>query len=211
MSDQIEPGHHDVLVVVDVQNDFCTGGKLAVPGGEEVVPVINHIAGRFPHVILTQDWHPRGHISFASTHGRKPGDMIETSYGQQELWTDHCVQSTPGAELRSDLHVPHAQLVLRKGYHHGIDSYSVFFENDRKTPTGLLGYLSERKLTRVFLCGLAFDFCVRFSAEDGHREGVKIVVVEDACRAIDLNGSAEKARSTWRKLNIPIVSADRIG
>jgi nicotinamidase/pyrazinamidase len=177
------PREHDVLIVVDVQNDFCPGGALAVPHGDEVVPVINHLAAQFRHVVLTQDWHPRGHLSFASSHpGKKPFDTIAVAYGPQTLWPDHCVQDTPGAAFHHALHIPHAGLVTRKGLDRTIDSYSAFYENDRKTPTGLVVYLRERGLTRAILTGLAFDFCVRYSAEDARREGFDVVVVEEACR-----------------------------
>lgn len=176
----------DILLVVDIQNDFCPGGGLAVPHGDEVVPVINRLSDCFRHVVLTQDWHPSDHFSFASAHpGYKPYDTMEVSYGSQILWPDHCVQGTPGANLRNDLWIPKAELVLRKGYHREIDSYSVFFENDRKTPTGLAGYLRERGLSRVFIAGLAFDFSVRYSTEDARRLGFDVVVIEDACRGID--------------------------
>ena len=198
---------HDVLLVVDAQNDFCPGGGLAVPNGHEVVPLVNRLASGFAHVMLTQDWHPRGHLSFASTHpGRKPFETIEVAYGPQVLWPDHCVQGTPGAEFHPDLSIPHAELVLRKGYHRAIDSYSAFYENDRATPTGLAGYLRERGLTRVFLAGLAFDFCVRYSAEDAHREGFAVVVIEDACRGIDLDGSVADTHRTLAALKVPCVS-----
>jgi nicotinamidase/pyrazinamidase len=201
----------DVLLVVDVQNDFCPGGNLAVPHGDEVVPVINQLASRFAHVILTQDWHPRGHLSFASSHpGKKPFDTIEVAYGKQELWPDHCVQGTPGAQFRQDLDVPHAELVLRKGYHRAIDSYSAFYENDKKTHTGLAGYLRERGLNRVFVAGLAFDFCVRFSCEDAHREGLEALVVEDACRGIDLAGSMEKTRHALAELGVREVGNEEV-
>jgi nicotinamidase/pyrazinamidase len=187
----------DMLLVVDVQNDFCPGGSLAVPHGDEVVPIINRLAARFAHAALTQDWHPSGHSSFASSHaGKRPYDTVEANYGPQVLWPDHCVQGTPGAELHPALSVPHAQLVLRKGYHAAIDSYSAFYENDRRTPTGLSAYLRQRGLARVFVTGLATDFCVRYSAEDARREGFAAVVIEDACRAIDLNGSLA---DTWRR------------
>src|SRR5262249_6471614 len=161
------------------------GGKLAVAHGDEVVAVINRLAARFPHVILTQDWHPAGHLSFASSHpGKKPYDTILVPYGPQVLWPDHCVQGTPGAEFRKDLQIPHAALIIRKGQRPEIDSYSAFYENDRRTPTGLAGYLGERGFTRVFLAGLAFDFCVRYSCEDAVREGFDAIVIEDACRGI---------------------------
>jgi len=212
MTDTFTPGERDLLLIVDVQNDFCPGGALAVPRGDEVVPVINALAGKFAHVVLTQDWHPRGHSSFASSHpGSKPFETIEVAYGQQVMWPDHCVQGTRGAAFRDDLHADRAEIVLRKGYHREIDSYSAFYENDRKTRTGLAGYLRERGLTRVFLAGLAFDFCVRYSAEDAHREGFEAVVIEDACRAIDLNGSAEDTRVLFKKLGIRCVSANAIG
>lgn len=201
----------DMLLVVDVQNDFCPGGSLAVPHGDEVVPIINRVAARFAHVALTQDWHPSGHSSFASSHaGKRPFDTVEAKYGPQVLWPDHCVQGTPGAELHPALSVPHAQLVLRKGYHAAIDSYSAFYENDRRTPTGLSAYLRQRGLARVFVTGLATDFCVRYSAEDARREGFAAVVIEDACRAIDLNGSLA---DTWRRfaeLDIRRIAADAL-
>jgi nicotinamidase/pyrazinamidase len=202
---------HDVLLVVDVQNDFCPGGALAVPGGHEIVPLVNALASRFAHVILTQDWHPPGHQSFASTHaGRRPFDTIEVAYGPQVLWPDHCVQGTAGAEFHPDLRIPRAELVLRKGYHRAIDSYSAFYENDRTTPTGLAGYLRERGLRRVFLAGLAFDFCVRYSAEDAHREGFDVVVVDDACRGIDLNGSVADTRRMLADLKVSGMSQSDI-
>ncbi len=202
----------DVLLAVDIQNDFCPGGALAVPRGDEVVPLINRLAERFEHVILTQDWHPRGHQSFASTHpGQKPYETIDVSYGRQILWPDHCVQGTSGAEFRKDLQIAHAELVLRKGYHRDIDSYSAFYENDRKTHTGLAGYLRERSFTRVFVAGLAFDFCVRYSAEDARREGFEVAVFEDACRAIDVDGSALATRQVFEALDIRCVTGDAAG
>jgi nicotinamidase/pyrazinamidase len=204
-------GSRDVLLVVDLQNDFCPGGRLAVPNGHEVLPIINRMAGRFEHVVLTQDWHPPGHQSFASSHrGKKPYETIEVSYGPQILWPDHCVQGTAGAELHGDLTVAHAQLVLRKGYHREIDSYSAFYENDRKTHTGLAGYLRERGLTRVFLAGLAFDFCVRYSSEDARREGFEVVVIEDACRGIDVDGSISATRQVLAALGVQCIPADSV-
>jgi nicotinamidase/pyrazinamidase len=201
----------DCLLVVDVQNDFCPGGNLAVPHGGEVVPVINRLAARFAHVILTQDWHPRGHLSFASSHpGKQPFEAIEVAYGRQELWPDHCVQGTSGAAFRQDLDIPHAELVLRKGYHRAIDSYSAFYENDRKTHTGLAGYLRERGLGRMFVAGLAFDFCVRFSCEDAHREGFEALVVKDACRGIDLAGSMDKTRHALAELGVMEVESEAV-
>jgi len=198
----------DVLLVVDVQNDFCPGGRLPVTRGNEVVPVINELATRFEHVVLTQDWHPSGHASFASSHpGKMPYETIRVDYGEQILWPDHCVQGTHGAELRSDLRVPHACLLVRKGIHREIDSYSAFRENDHVTPTGLAGYLRERGLERVFLAGLAYDFCVRYSAEDAQRAGFTALVVEDACRAIDVNGSADTTRRALEALGVTSVMA----
>ena len=161
--------------MVDVQNDFCPGGALAVPRGDEVVPIINRLAARFRNVVLTQDWHPRGHSSFASSHpGKQPFETIAASYGPQVLWPDHCVQETPGAAFHPALAHSSCRAGLRKGMHRAIDSYSAFYENDRKTPTGLVGYLRERGLTRVFLAGLAFDFCVRYSAEDARARASRV-------------------------------------
>jgi nicotinamidase/pyrazinamidase len=201
-------GDGDVLLVVDIQNDFCPGGSLAVARGDEVIPVINGLAPAFSNVVLTQDWHPPGHLSFASSHpGKKPHDLLAGATGVEILWPDHCVQGSAGAELRKDLIVPHATLVLRKGFHPSLDSYSAFFENDRRTPTGLAGYLRERGLDRVFLAGLAYDFCVRWSAEDAHRLGFAVVVIEDACRAIDVHGSADAARGRLAELGIRSVRA----
>ncbi|WP_183316507.1 bifunctional nicotinamidase/pyrazinamidase [Chelatococcus caeni] len=202
----------DVLLVVDVQNDFCPGGALAVEGGDAIVPVVNALARRFAHVILTQDWHKPGHLSFASAHpGRRPFETVEMSYGPQVLWPDHCVEDTPGAEFHPDLDVPHAELILRKGFDSAIDSYSAFYENDRVTPTGLGGYLKERGLRRVFLAGLALDFCVRYSAEDAHGHGFAVTVIEDACRAIDLDGSLAATEAGFAALGIAQVDAADIG
>jgi len=193
----------DVLIAVDLQNDFCSGGSLSVPRGHEVVPLINRLANHFDHIVLTQDWHPADHLSFASSHpGKKPYETIVVDYGPQILWPDHCVQATRGAEFHEDLDVPHASLVLRKGHHRDIDSYSTFYENDRKTPTGLVGYLRERGFTRIFLAGLAFDFCVRYSAEDAHREEFDVVIFEDACRGIDVNGSMKATHESFSTLGI---------
>jgi nicotinamidase/pyrazinamidase len=207
MADKVSIGPRDVLIVVDVQNDFCPGGQLAVPGGDEVVPLINRLAARFAHVVLTQDWHPAGHLSFASAHpGRKPYETINVYYGSQILWPDHCVQDTDGARLHPDLCISHAELLLRKGFNREIDSYSAFQENDRRTPTGLAGYLRERGLARVFLAGLALDFCVRYSAEDAKQQGFEAVVIENACRAIDVGGSLSAAHERLAALDIPCVS-----
>jgi nicotinamidase/pyrazinamidase len=188
---QITP--QDVLLVVDVQNDFCPGGALAVADGDAVIPAIHRIAPLFEHIILTQDWHTADHHSFASAHsGKQPFEQINLSYGPQTLWPDHCIQGSKGAEHHPALTLPRAELVLRKGFHREIDSYSAFFENDRSTPTGLGGYLKERKLTRVFLAGLAYDYCVAYSALDARHLGLPVIVLRDACRAIDLNGSVAK-------------------
>jgi nicotinamidase/pyrazinamidase len=201
----------DVFLVVDIQNDFCPGGALAVPAGDQAVPVINRLAARFAHVVLTQDWHPKGHQSFASSHpGTRPYQTIEVAYGAQILWPDHCVQGTEGAAFRKDLRITHAELVLRKGYHRQIDSYSAFYENDRKTRTGLAGYLRERGFTRVFLAGLAFDFCVRYSAEDAQREGFAAIVISDACRGIDVDGSMQDTRRQFDRLGIVCIRAEAI-
>jgi nicotinamidase/pyrazinamidase len=211
MAGSMTIGEGDVLVVVDIQNDFCPGGALAVPRGDEVVPVVNRVAERFRNVVLTQDWHPRDHLSFASMHpGRKPFETIMASYGAQVLWPDHCVQGTPGADFHKALHIPHAGLIIRKGTHRAIDSYSAFYENDRKTPTGLVGYVRDQGFARIFLAGLAFDFCVRYSAEDAHHEGFAVFVVEDACRGIDLNGSVDATQRNLAALNIPCLSSRMI-
>ena len=200
-------GDNDVLIVVDVQNDFCPGGALAVPRGDEVVPLVNRLAARFRNVVLTQDWHPRGHLSFASSHpGKRPYETIAAPYGAQVLWPDHCVQATRGAAFHPALDIPQAALVVRKGFHRDIDSYSAFYENDRTTPTGLVGYLRERGLSRVFLAGLAFDFCVRYSAEDARREGFAVFVVEDACRGIDIEGSVAATRASFAAAGITCLS-----
>ena len=194
------------LVVVDLQNDFMPGGALAVPHGDEVVPLINRLAERFDNVVLTQDWHPRGHISFASSHpGKKPFETIQLSYGTQVLWPDHCVQGSPGAVIHPDLNVTKAQLVIRKGHHAGIDSYSAFLEADRRTATGLAGYLRERKLEKLYLCGLATDFCVAWTALDACAAGFDTTVIEDACRAIDLDGSLARA---WTEMRAAGVKRD---
>ena len=198
----------DVLIVIDVQNDFCPGGRLAVPGGNDVVPVINRLAQRFANIVLTQDWHPHDHSSFASMHpGKRPNDVITAPYGPQILWPDHCVHETSGARFHEALCAPQAGMILRKGIHRAIDSYSAFYENDRRTPTGLSGYLRERSLTRIFLAGLAFDFCVRYSAEDAHHAGFPVLVIADACRSIDVDGSAEAARAALRGLEIRSISS----
>ena len=207
---KIRPGAGDALIVVDVQSDFCPGGRLAVQKGDEVVPVINALAQRFENVVLTQDWHPAGHRSFATSHpGKKPFDSIELAYGEQVLWPDHCVQGSDGASLHRDLSVPHAQLVVRKGFRKEVDSYSAFLEADRKSRTGLEGYLDERGVKRVFVCGLATDFCVAWTALDARKLGFAAAVVEDACRAIDMQGSLSAAWGKMKKAGVRrIGSAD---
>jgi nicotinamidase/pyrazinamidase len=196
----------DVLLIIDVQNDFCPGGALAVADGDAVVPVINRLTGRFAHVVLTQDWHPSGHSSFASSHPAATlFETISMPYGQQTLWPDHCVQGTPGAAFHPDLNTERAELVIRKGFRSAIDSYSAFYENDRRTPTGLAGYLRERGLRRIFLAGLATDFCVYYSAVDARRLGFDTVLSSPACRAIDLSGSLDAAWAEMAKAGVQRV------
>ncbi len=198
----------DVLLVVDVQYDFCPGGALGVADGDAVVPLANRLIPRFGTVVLTQDWHPPGHRSFASSHpGRSPFETIQLAYGPQTLWPDHCVQGTPGARFHADLDTTAACLVLRKGIHRAIDSYSAFFENDRATPTGLGGYLRERGFERVFLCGLATDYCVTYSALDARRLGFEAVVLPDACRAIDLEDSLAAALARMRDAGVAFADS----
>lgn len=188
----------EVLLVVDVQNDFMPNGALAVSRGDEIVPLVNQLARRFSHVVLTQDWHPPSHVSFAANHaGRQPFETMTLPYGEQVLWPTHCVQNTPGAALHPALDIPHARAVIRKGHHAGVDSYSAFLEADRTTPTGLAGYLRDTGVTRVWCCGLATDYCVAWSALDARAAGFEVAVIEDATRAIDLNGSLDNA---WREL-----------
>lgn len=197
-----------VLIVIDVQNDFCPGGPLAVAGGDAIIPVIHAIAARFEHIVLTQDWHPADHASFARAHaGRQPYEQIEMSYGAQTLWPAHCVQQTFGADFHPDLKLARAELILRKGFRREIDSYSAFFENDRTTATGLAGYLRERGLARVFLCGLAYDFCVGYSALDARWLGFEAIVMRDACRAIDLHGSVERMEAEFARAGVRVADA----
>ena len=187
------------LLVIDVQNDFCPGGALAITRGDEVVPVINGLSGRFSDCILTQDWHPQGHQSFASSHpGREPFESVTAAYGEQVLWPEHCVQGTDGAQFHRELVTEGAAVILRKGFRATIDSYSAFYENDRSTPTGLTGYLRSRGINNLYFAGLATDFCVAFSALDACREGFRVAIVEDACRGIDLDGSLDDA---WEKMD----------
>jgi nicotinamidase/pyrazinamidase len=199
-------GEHDVLIVVDVQRDFCPGGALAVPHGDEVIAPIHRIAPLFEHIVLTQDWHTPDHWSFASAHeGKRPFESIEASYGAQTLWPDHCVEGTRGAEFHPALQLTRAELVLRKGFRREIDSYSAFFENDRTTPTGLAGYLDERGLNRVFLAGLAYDYCVGYSALDARRLGLEAYVLRDACRAIDLGGSVAVMEAKFASAGVAVM------
>lgn len=195
----------EVLIVVDVQNDFCPGGALAVPEGDSIVPAVNRLAAEFAHVVLTQDWHPPGHSSFASAHpGRQPFETIEVSYGSQTLWPDHCVQGTPGAAFHPGLAAAHAELVLRKGFRAAIDSYSAFRENDRRTPTGLAAYLRERGFERITLCGLATDYCVLYSALDARAAGFAVEVAAEACRGIDLDGSLARALQAMTEAGVEL-------
>jgi nicotinamidase/pyrazinamidase len=200
----------DALLLIDLQPDFMPGGALAVAGGDEILPTINALARRFDHVLLTQDWHPAQHISFAGSHaGKQPYEQVQVAYGPQTLWPEHCLQHTPGAALHAALDLPHAELVLRKGFRKEIDSYSAFLENDHATPTGLAGYLRERGLKRLFLAGLAYDFCVRFSAIDGKALGFETLVIEDACRAVNLPNSIAETNQAFAADVIPrIQSAD---
>jgi nicotinamidase/pyrazinamidase len=196
----------DVLVAIDVQNDFCPGGALAANDGDGIVPVINRLSHRFDHFVLSQDWHPADHLSFASQHpGAAPFDTIELAYGPQTLWPDHCVQGTAGADFHRDLDATRAELVLRKGYRRDIDSYSAMYENDRKTPTGLCGYLRERGLSQVFFTGLATDYCVAFSAIDAAAQGFRAYVVLDGCRPIDLAGSLAAARARMLEAGVTFL------
>lgn len=201
----------EILLIVDVQNDFCPGGALAVPEGDAVVPVINALIPHFTHVALTQDWHTPDHTSFASGHaGRAPFETVELSYGEQVLWPDHCVQGSEGAAFHPKLDTTRAELVVRKGFRRHIDSYSAFFENDRTTPTGLAGYLAERGIDTICLAGLATDFCVAFSALDGRRLGFAVTVIEDACRAIDLDRSLAVMRDEMDRAGVTFTAADEV-
>lgn len=199
------------LVVIDVQNDFIPGGQLAVPGGDEIVPLINRLGRSFRQVILAQDWHPAGHASFASSHpDKQPFDLIQLPYGEQKLWPDHCVQGTQGAALHPALDLPHAQLIIRKGCNPDIDSYSAFMEADRQTPTGLTGYLKERGIDTVYMVGLALDFCVMFSALDARAAGFNAFVVLDACRGIDIDGSMEAAIRRMQQAGVALIESSAI-
>ena len=201
----------DILLVIDMQNDFCPGGALAVTDGDAVIEPIHRAAQHFQHIILTQDWHTPDHNSFASAHpGKKPFDQIELAYGPQTLWPDHCIQGTRGADFHPALRLTRAELILRKGFRRDIDSYSAFFENDRTTATGLAGYLRKRGLTRVFLAGLAYDYCVGYSALDARRLGLTAVILRDACRAIDLNGSVAAIEHEFAAAGVSLLPTDEL-
>ena len=206
---KISPDERSVLIVVDVQNCFLPGGSLAVKEGEQVVPIINRIARAFTNVVLTQDWHTPQHVSFASAHrGTKPFETIRLPYGDQVLWPDHCVQGTSSADISKDISIPQAELIVRKGYHKDMDSYSAFFEADHKTPTGLAGYLKERSIDKVFVAGLATDFCVAWTAIDARSIGLETYVVEDACRGIDTNGSLAAAWTAMQKAGVKRITSE---
>jgi len=207
----IKPDEASALLVIDVQNCFLPGGSLAVKDGEQVVAVINRIARSFENVVLTQDWHTPGHVSFASSHdGKKPFETADLAYGKQMLWPDHCVQGTEGAALSRDLSIAHASLVIRKGFHKDVDSYSAFTEADGKTTTGLAAYLKARKVEKLFLTGLATDFCVAWSAVDARKAGFETYVVEDACRGIDTQGSLAKAWADMDKAGVKKIQSGDI-
>jgi nicotinamidase/pyrazinamidase len=205
---KIKPDGSSALIVVDVQNCFLPGGSLAVKDGDQVIPVINRIAKTFTNVVMTQDWHTPHHVSFASSHpGKKPFDVIKLAYGDQVLWPDHCVQGTDGARLSKDLSIPNAELIIRKGFHNDVDSYSAFLEADKKTLTGLTSYFRERGIKTVFVCGLATDFCVGWTAIDARHAGFNAYVVEDACRGIDARGSLAKAWSDMAKAGVKKIKS----
>lgn len=199
------------LLIIDVQKDFCPGGNLAVPDGDQVVPVINKLIGKFDHVLQTQDWHTPGHHSFASAHeGKAPFDSIRLNYGEQTLWPDHCVQGTDGASFHAELETNKSEIIIRKGFRKEIDSYSAFFENDHQTSTGLTGYLRERGIQQLYLVGLATDFCVKWSAIDGRKQGFQVYVIEDGVRGIDIEGSVAKAWREMEQIGIKRITSDQI-
>lgn len=207
---RIEPS--DLLLAIDIQVDFCPGGALAVADGDAVVPLTNRLLETFTQKVATQDWHPADHMSFAASHaGAEPFTEIDVAYGRQTLWPTHCVIGTKGAEFHAGLDVDRFDLIIRKGFRAAIDSYSAFFENDRTTATGLAGYLRDRGAKRLFLTGLATDYCVHYSALDARRLGFEVVVVEDACRAIDLGGSLARARAEWQAAGIEVITSAAIG
>jgi nicotinamidase/pyrazinamidase len=210
-ADKIKPTASSALIVVDVQNCFLPGGSLAVKEGDQIIPVINRIAKGFENVVMTQDWHTPHHISFASTHeGKKPFEVIKLAYGNQVLWPDHCVQGTEGAQIAKDISIPHAELIIRKGYHNEVDSYSAFLEADKETRTGLGGYLKERGIDTVFITGLATDFCVAWTAIDARHAGLTTYVVEDACRGIDVGGSLAKAWTDMTEAGVKKIQSSDI-
>jgi nicotinamidase/pyrazinamidase len=199
------------LLIIDVQNDFCPGGALAVPEGDLVVPIINEMINSFNHVIQTQDWHPEEHHSFASSHdGKDPYDTIQADYGEQILWPDHCIQGTNGAEFHPRLNTHKSEVIIRKGFRPEIDSYSTFFENDHETKTGLTGYLNERGITDLFVCGLATDFCVKWSVLDGIKEGFTIHIIKDAVKGIDIDGSVDAAWDEMKRAGAIILSSEQV-
>ena len=207
----VMPTAKSVLLVVDVQNCFLPGGTLPVNGGHEIIPLINKLGDKFENVVLTQDWHTPNHASFASSHtGKNAFETVELSYGTQVLWPDHCVQGSDDAKLAATLHIPHAQLIIRKGYHNEVDSYSTFIAADKKTKTGLTGYLQERGLTDIYVCGLATDFCVSWSAIDARSAGLQVSVIEDACRGIDLNGSLAAAWRAMEEVGVRRITSSEI-
>lgn len=206
---QISP--RTALLVIDVQNDFIPGGQLAVPEGDQIVPLINRLGGLFKQVVIAQDWHPSGHASFASSHpGHQPYEVIQLPYGEQVLWPEHCVQGTAGAEFHSELNLPHAQLIIRKGCNPDIDSYSAFLEADRRTTTGLAGYLKECGIDTVYMVGLGLDFCVMFSALDARAAGFNAFVVLDACRAIDRDGSLAAAMERMQTAGVGLIQSNQL-
>lgn len=212
MAEPLKPRDSDVFLVIDVQNDFCPGGALAVPDGDAVVPVINDLAKGFKNVVMTQDWHPPGHNSFASSHpGKAPFETTTLDYGEQTLWPDHCVQGSTGAGFHADLDLANCRMILRKGDRRDIDSYSAFYENDHKTTTGLGGYLRAHGVRRVFLAGLATDFCVFYTAMDARKDGFEAVMIEDACRAIDLERSLEAARRAMDEAGVQVIQSSDLG
>ena len=212
MAEPLKPSDSDVFLVIDVQNDFCPGGALAVPEGEAVVPVINGLAKGFKNVVMTQDWHPPGHSSFASSHpGKAPFETTTLDYGEQTLWPDHCVQGSAGARFHAGLALANCRMIIRKGDRREIDSYSAFYENDHKTTTGLGGYLRAHGVRRVFLAGLATDFCVFYTALDARKDGFEAVMIEDACRAIDLDGSLEAARRAMDEAGVVTIQSSDLG
>lgn len=209
---EIVPDANSVLLIIDVQNCFLPGGTLPVSDGDQIIPVINALGKKFENVVFTQDWHTPGHASFASSHqGKAPFETVEMPYGTQVLWPDHCVQGSEDAQLSGELDIPHAQLIIRKGYHNEVDSYSGFIEADGTTKTGLTGYLKERGLSKVYVCGLATDFCVSWSAQDAAAAGLSVSVIEDACRGIDLNGSVLAAWKAMADAGVARISSSDIG